>query len=160
MSQSQGIEARRLSRRTIATGAAWAVPVIAVGAAAPMAAASVCTPTFVIVPDESFKCCNNGDLKNLKVTFKVTDPSGCIESGDGEGTVTILKVALGNGKSPMDVNKVVAVNGFFTVFFKDVQSCPHFIDVTYSIGSGSATSVSVPADNIPQGNTTNECGAA
>jgi len=40
MSQSQGIEARRLSRRTIATGAAWAVPVIAVGAAAPLAAAS------------------------------------------------------------------------------------------------------------------------
>ncbi len=39
MSQSQGIGVRP-SRRTIAKGAAWAVPVIAVGAAAPHASAS------------------------------------------------------------------------------------------------------------------------
>jgi hypothetical protein len=159
MSQSQGIEARRLSRRTIATGAAWAVPVIAVGAAAPsMAASPGCVPTFVIVPSESFKCCNAGDLKNLKVTFKVTDPSGCIAAG-GESTVTILKVGLGNGKSPQTVNQVVAVGSTFTVFFKDVQSCPHFIDVTYQIGTGLAVVASVSADNIPQGNTTGECSA-
>jgi hypothetical protein len=47
MSQSQGTEARRPSRRAIAAGAAWAVPVIAVGAAAPALAAShdPCVPT-------------------------------------------------------------------------------------------------------------------
>ena len=66
MSQSQGIEVRRPSRRTIATGAAWAVPVIAVGAAAPLASASpTCVPEFEVVPEESFKCCNTA-IKNMK----------------------------------------------------------------------------------------------
>ena len=124
-----------------------------------MASSPVCEPTFVIIKDESFKCCNAGDLKNLKVTFKVTDPSGCIEGEDQE-TVTILTVALGNGKSPQEINEIVTVNDTFTVYFTDVQSCPHFIDVTYQIGDGPAASVSVPSDNIPQGNTTNECGAS
>ena len=40
MSQTQGDQARELSRRTVAAGAAWTVPVIAVGAAAPAMAAS------------------------------------------------------------------------------------------------------------------------
>lgn len=123
-----------------------------------ISASPVCVPTFVIVPGMSFKCCNNGDKKNLKVTFKVTDPSGCI-AGEDQETVTILSVALGNGKSPQDINKVVTVNDTFTVYFKDVQSCPHYIDVTYQIGTDAAATTSVPADNIPQGNTTNECGS-
>lgn len=40
MSQTQGDQARELSRRTVAAGAAWTVPVIAVGAAAPAMAAA------------------------------------------------------------------------------------------------------------------------
>ncbi len=50
MTRSQGIEVRRPSRRTVASGAAWAVPVIAVGAAAPAMAASPpdCVPVFTV----------------------------------------------------------------------------------------------------------------
>jgi hypothetical protein len=56
MSQSQGIEVRRPSRRTIASGAAWAVPVIAVGAAAPLAAASTNEPPVVFELDPLLSC--------------------------------------------------------------------------------------------------------
>jgi hypothetical protein len=39
----------RISRRTVATGAAWSVPVLAVSAAAPAMAASVPCPTVTLV---------------------------------------------------------------------------------------------------------------
>ena len=55
MSQSQGIGVR-LSRRTIATGAAWAVPVIAVGAAAPAMATSPNEPPVVVELDPDLSC--------------------------------------------------------------------------------------------------------
>ena len=56
MSQLQGIEVRRPSRRAIATGAAWAVPVIAVGAAAPSMAASPNEPPVIVTLDPELSC--------------------------------------------------------------------------------------------------------
>ena len=41
---------KRVARRTIAAGAAWAVPAVAVATAAPMAAASVTTTTTTLPP--------------------------------------------------------------------------------------------------------------
>lgn len=53
MSHVQGTEVRRPSRRTIAAGAAWAVPVIVVGAAAPAMAAS---PNIIFELDPDVSC--------------------------------------------------------------------------------------------------------
>lgn len=69
MSQSQGIEARRLSRRTIATGAAWAVPVIAVGAAAPLSSAS--PPPIIITPLPGSSCKFPGQSTGYKWGYKM-----------------------------------------------------------------------------------------
>ena len=161
MSQLQGIEVRRPSRRTIATGAAWAVPVIAVGAAAPAMASSPneCVPEFTIVPEESFKCCDGGSKKNMKVTFTVTDTSGCV--GENGGTVTVYTVALGTGLgTSITVNETVVSGGQVTVFFNEIQSCPANLIVTYSVGTGGTQEAVLKSDNIPSGNDTGDCVAA
>jgi hypothetical protein len=75
MSQSQGIEGRRPSRRTIAKGAAWAVPVIAIGASAPHAAASGGPIVFT-----GLSCKQGGQSGNSNFTYhmevQVTIPAG------------------------------------------------------------------------------------
>lgn len=144
------------SRRAIATGAAWAIPVIAIGAAAPaMAASGECVPTFEIVPEQSFKCCDGGPKKNIKCTLLVTDTNGCVAAGGG--TVTVHSMALGNGQSQTAVNETVVSGGTVTAFLKDIQSCTANLIVTFSIGTGDPQSVVLKSDNIPSGNDTGDC---
>ena len=163
MSQSQGIEVRRPSRRTIATGAAWAVPVIAVGAAAPHAAASnnVCTPVFEIVPEDSFKCCNGGNVKNMKVTITVTDVNNCVAAGQ---SICIVDVTLGNGQDngtlvfvPGGKDSIcVAENATFTVYLQDTDSCTVNLLVSYQIGgTGPVLTTPLQSTNVPGGNLSN-----
>lgn len=57
-----------VSRRTIAKGAAWAVPVIVVGAAAPVAAASVPPPVF----DPAKFCKRPGSVNDWAYAFYFT----------------------------------------------------------------------------------------
>ncbi len=107
MSQSQGIEARRLSRRTIATGAAWAVPVIAVGAAAPaMAASPNEPPVFELDPEASCKFPGNSEGQypfGYKLVFNVTSSVAgllCIDSvtlPNGTGVILLVQTAAGDG---------------------------------------------------------------
>ncbi len=102
MSQSQGIEARRLSRRTIATGAAWAVPVIAVGAAAPLAAAS---GGVIITPLPGASCKFPGQSTGFpfgyKMFFKITTSVAtnfCVTSATVPGnTASQVKIVEVNG---------------------------------------------------------------
>ena len=79
MSLSQGIGVRRPSRRTIATGAAWAVPVIAVGAAAPsMAASPNEPPIFELDEDASCKFPGRSESEfeyGYNLIFNVTAPT-------------------------------------------------------------------------------------
>jgi len=92
MSQSQGSESRRPSRRTIAGGAAWAVPVIAVGAAAPLAAASTNEPTFELNANASCKYPGNS-FRNFphgyNLAFTVNAPV--------DGLLCITSIAVPNG---------------------------------------------------------------
>jgi hypothetical protein len=93
MSQSQGIEVRRVSRRTIAAGAAWAVPVIAVGAAAPAMASSVNEPpVFELDPEASCKYPGQsfGQFNyGYNLVFNVTAPT--------TGTLCITDITVPNG---------------------------------------------------------------
>lgn len=162
MSQSQGIEVRRPSRRTIATGAAWAVPVLAVGAAAPMAAASntPCEPTFTVDLEGSFKCCDGGSKKNMKLKVKVTDTNDCLE--DGSDVVCVSDVKLGNGQKIGQVvfeggKKCVGVGGTFTVYLLDVNSCTVNLLVDFSINGGGTQTVPLQSGNISSGNSAAAC---
>jgi hypothetical protein len=74
----------RPSRRTVATGVAWAVPVLAVGAAAPLAAASVC-PDLTLVNGTYV---NGSGVVGMRATF--------ISSGAGPWCVTGLSATGGN----------------------------------------------------------------
>ena len=159
MSQLQGIEARRLSRRTIATGAAWAVPVIAVGAAAPAMAASppTCVPQFTTAQG-SFKCCN-GTVKNMKLVIKVTDANNCLD--DNSASVCINDIQLGNGQDRgqlvFEGSHCAAVNGTITVYLLGTHSCTVNLLVTYTLNGGSAQVATLQSDNIPSGNTDQAC---
>ena len=104
MSQSQGIEVRRVSRRTIAAGAAWAVPVIAVGAAAPaMASSTDEPPVFVLDPDASCKYPGQsfGQFNyGYNLVFTVTAPT--------TGTLCITDLTVPNGTATV---LLVQING-------------------------------------------------
>ncbi len=159
MTRSQGTEVRRPSRRTVASGAAWAVPVIAVGAAAPAMAASppTCVPTFTVA-DGSFKCCN-GKVKNMKVVLKVTDANNCID--DGKDAVCITDVQLGNGQ---DRGKLVfeggknctTVGGTITVYLLGTDSCTANLIITYTVGGGAPQVIEVKSSSI-RGNDDDAC---
>lgn len=107
MSQSQGIGVRRPSRRTIASGAAWAVPVIAVGAAAPLAAASGNEPTFELDPEASCKYPGNSFRQfphGYNLVFTVDAPAAgelCITDIQvPNGTAEVILVAPDDGGNP------------------------------------------------------------
>jgi len=144
------------TRRTIARGAAWSVPVIAAAVASPAYAASgQCEPDFQIIPGESFKCCDGGPDKNMKVTFRITDVNDCIASGGGN--LFVSKLELGNGQAFVDVNVTVTSGGIVTAFFDSIQSCAEKIVVFYQIGTAAAQEFTLSSTNIPSGNDTGDC---
>ena len=86
-----------VSRRTVATGAAWAVPVLAVGAAAPAMAASAC-PTLDSV---SGVHTNGASTVELTITWTDTLGSWCVTSvqatGGANGGVTLTFAGIYSG---------------------------------------------------------------
>ncbi|NHA68448.1 hypothetical protein [Phycicoccus flavus] len=80
---------RNISRRSVATGAAWAVPVVAVGAAAPALAASGCTAVT------SLSGTHTNGSRTVSITAVVAGGGAqvCITSlnaiGGGNGGVTL-----------------------------------------------------------------------
>lgn len=97
MSDSEGIEMRRPSRRTIASGAAWAVPVIAVGAAASAMAAS---PGLIFEQNPGESCKFPGQsVPNFPfaydVAFDVTSSlpgTLCIDSVTAPGSIDVTVI--------------------------------------------------------------------
>ncbi len=166
MTRSQGTEVRRPSRRTVASGAAWAVPVIAVGAAAPAMAASPpdCLPTITLAPG-SFKCCDgkttiNGK-KNMKLVFAVTDRAGCL---DADTTVCNTDVVLANNQPigrKVGLNQCTGVPGTITVYLLDVQSCTVNLIVSYTVNDGAdvgdVQTLEIKSENISSGNESGDC---
>ncbi len=90
-----------LSRRTLAKGAAWAVPVVAVAAAAPMVSASpVVVPPCVTFAFDAAACrrSNEGIYK-----FGFCINNTCL-AGSGNLTMTITKIENGSNKALTGAN--------------------------------------------------------
>jgi hypothetical protein len=152
-------------RRTIAQGAAWAVPVITVGAAAPAMAASPpneeCQPVLTVQPG-SYKCCNTA-TKNMKVVLMITDANNC--GIPAELPINILDVLLANGQDPgtlvwadsegniLDGPPSVVLGDTFTVYLQGTHSCT----VNLLVQTEQYGLVAVQSDNIPGGNTAGDC---
>jgi hypothetical protein len=159
MSQSQGIEVQRPSRRTIAKGAAWAVPVIAIGASAPAFAASggICIPEFAVQPG-SFKCCNTA-VKNMKLVLKVVPTNDCALTGTDVICITDIQLSNGQpiGQLVWDGSQCATTSGTFTVYLLDTQSCTVNLDVYFTINDGPVQISQIKSANIPSGNTAGDC---
>ena len=153
-------QSTRVSRRTIAKGAAWAVPVVPLVVATPAYAQTYCTPVFTPTAD-SRKCCN-GAIKNMKLVLRITDPNNCVATGDevciqyilpdtpGGSVATTTFVPAGDNCAP--------VNGTITVFLQDVSNCTVNLIVGYKINNtGPTLTTFFKSDNIPSGNTEGEC---
>jgi hypothetical protein len=153
------------TRRRIVQGAAWAVPVIAVGAPVPALAASPpneeCQPDLSVQPG-SFKCCNTA-TKNMKVVLKITDANGC--GIPAEVPLNILDVILANGQdrgtltwADSEGNVLpgppsVVLGDTFIIYLGDTDSCTVNLLVEVE-GYGF---VPITSDNIPGGNTAGDC---
>src|SRR6478752_10777490 len=136
----------QISRRRITTGAAWSVPVILVGAMAPVASASAtCSPNLEVVPEKSSKCCN-GKVKNMKVTVKATDTAGCATQPGGVDLLTILSAKLDNSGTAGDI----VIDGK-TIYLLDTTNCTVNLFVTFMF-KGQVFVKPVTSNNIPSGN--------
>ena len=146
-----------ITRRQVAKGAAWAAPVIVIGAAAPLATASPEPCQFTVLPG-SFKCCADGPNKTMYLNLQL----GTIGDCGGVQTVCIADVLLSNGQpigfktvdgvdlasSPVCVTPGVP----FVVLLQDVKSCA--ADLLFVDTEGNSRIVK--SGNIPGGDET-EC---
>jgi hypothetical protein len=146
-------EERTVRRRTIAKGAAWAVPVVTIGAPAPAMAVSAAPCEFSILPG-SFKCCANGPDKTMYLNLQLGSTGSC----GGVEQVCISDVYLSNGQDitaktidgvDLDVAGpvCVTVGAQFTVLLTGVQSCA--ADLVFVNEAGEARIVK--SGNIPGG---------
>ncbi len=146
------------SRRALAKGAAWSVPVIAATAVAPLASASVCVPDFEVDLTNSSKCCN-GRVKNMKVALRIVDKNNCLSA---TSQVCITGVALANngtiGSTVYQPSACGTENGTIVVFLLNASNCTVNLLVSYSVGGvAGAAPVPIQSGNIPSGNTDGAC---
>ena len=127
-----------IDRRTLATGVAWAAPVLTVAAAAPMVAAS--TPPGPTVTGHADKCPGASDVPGgwpkhgYRVVLTITpEPS----------VVVPVEVRLGNGKHATILGDATRTSAGWE-FVVDAASSPSTLTVTANV-DGSLRTVAVKA---------------
>lgn len=142
---------------------AWAVPVIALAATVPQAAASVdCTPTITVL-DGSFKCCANGNDKGMFLRLQINLDPTCIPRTApqllvlralrlGNNLAQNLLVTWNGGLDNGDGTRSVNFGGILEAALGDVQSCPHYLNLEISKDGGlTFEGVQFATDNISGG---------
>jgi hypothetical protein len=138
------------TRRTIATGAAWAVPLIAIGAAAPAASAST-SPPPVIVQVDGLGCKEPGRSVNrdfpfgYRFFFDVTT--------DTATTLTAIAATLPGGDSgevDVSVNLVPGTQRIAVTVYGATNSANGDGTVTFSYGEiGLTITVDITFGDFP-----------
>ncbi|GAA4374219.1 hypothetical protein [Agromyces bauzanensis] len=118
-----------ISRRTVTKAMAWAVPVVAVTATAPLAAAS-CIPTAVLGPG-SCKC--PGQSTDLPWHYFLKICAGGTACPSGSAVLVITKVytkaqseVIWQGSEEVATGECVTVEGF-------ADNSGHFLEIEYHI---------------------------
>jgi hypothetical protein len=146
--------AQQVARRTVARGAAWATPVLAVGAATPAMAASGCVPEVTILED-SFKCCSGDSLKTIRLRLSFDNPNACAGPGD---TVCVIGVTIetAGGQDFPFTDKCGPPGTEVTLTISGITSCPANLLITYTVNDGPPVVGSVDLGNI-SGGTEDDC---
>lgn len=139
-----------VSRRTVTKAAAWAVPVIALAATVPQAAASVCTPVITFGAG-SCKC--PGGSTGIKFGYVLrlcaTVGEGCAVTPGT--TLTVTGIVNGSGKdvvplAPFSYPIVIPIGQCSTDLIKfESTSSSQTLVISYTIGSAPQTPLQVPA---------------
>jgi hypothetical protein len=143
----------QISRRTIAKGAAWSVPVVAVGAATPAMAASGCIPDVQIVMEGSYKCCS-GQPKDMQLVLQFADSDTCTVPAGTRWCID--QIQLGTDHNPIVWTGEFCgeVNGppIGPVNICDTPNCTvNLIARIYPEGTTDYQLVAIKSDNIPSG---------
>jgi hypothetical protein len=143
-SHESGTKAKPLvSRRTVAIGAAWSVPVIIAVTATPAAAASVVAA--VEDPGQGSLKHMTGQDYTLTLFFTVTGPVGAtvpitvtnVSTTTVPGTVEFTVV-------PQTVNVPTGVNSAIYVFVRNGNNSAPIATVTYTVNGGAPQTATVP----------------
>lgn len=121
-----------ISRRTVTKAMAWAVPVVAVAAAAPTAAAS-CIPTLTLSP-RSCKC--PGQSTNSPFTYNLYMCAGGQSCPESSLSVTVKKVVKRNSGDVLWSGTQAIPTGTCYLFTGSTTDSGTWIDVTYSVAGG------------------------
>ncbi|SDB79860.1 hypothetical protein GA0111570_101131 [Raineyella antarctica] len=136
-----------ISRRTLAKGAAWAVPAIAIASALPATAASKCAD-FTL--DSAKSCKDPGKPFGYKLYICFTN--GC---GGAQSNSVVQITSIVNGSGGTLTKGPDQTGGTLTATFTGVGSCQlltgygtssaQFLTITYSIDGAPAQTVTLDA---------------
>jgi hypothetical protein len=133
-----------VTRRTVALGAAWSVPVIMVAAAAPAAAASV-HPAGAVSTGVSSMVKGSGQNYTLTMAFALTGKTG------DKATITITSVTTSTQSgtvtfSTVPQTKTLTIGGQTSAIFALVRNGNNSgptVTVTYTVNGGSPMTATV-----------------
>ena len=124
----------QISRRTIARGAAWSVPVVAVGAATPAMAASQCQPTLTLAPG-SCKCPGQSTNSSWGYFIKVCalDGNSCGGTAEDPTQITITSIVSNSNQVVWSGNATFNFPNCTDVLIGSSSNSANFLDIYYSV---------------------------
>lgn len=132
-----------VSRRSLAKGAAWALPAVSIAAAAPSLAASPEEPEIDEATSFAEKCQGISQV-----------PGGWPKQGyriqvtvvpETAPAPALISVVLGNGQEAVLLAGPTAISAGLWEYVVDAASSPSTITLTYTIGTGATQTATIPA---------------
>jgi hypothetical protein len=141
------MSSQQVSRRSIARGAAWSVPIVAIGVAAPAFAASASSPVITTAA-KSCKCPGGGSPWTFNLNVAITTP------GADSYTIAITNFKVDEGSNPTQTG--VTYLGPSTVVLPGGEGDPVLLRFRLT---NSASTHTVSFTYTPTNTTTGETGA-
>lgn len=146
----------RVSRRTVVTGTAWAVPAVVIAGAAPAVAASTaCTPTVTVHP---ITCALNRTAPNVALQLALTLTTNCpavVRDGIKYSATYFVLQSISSGPSffeTLEATPGKPMTQLFSVSLPSYDGYPRQLQINgaFQYPSGVEQQVSLTV-NVPQG---------